>query len=135
MRALGTITLPGVARSAPRARGFVRGLVPDVEPDALADVALCVDELVANACEHSASGAGGTVTVTVTVSADGALLRVTVLDDGGTDGKPCVRGDAWSEGGRGLQLVEALAAGWGSQAGRRGTVVWAEFRIRSMCAT
>ncbi|QFG23055.1 ATP-binding protein [Actinomadura sp. WMMB 499] len=127
MRELGTVSLAGVARSAPRARKFVRRLVPDAAPDVLADVALCVDELVANACEHTASGAGGTVTVVV--SGDGSRLRVTVLDDGGSDGKPCVRGDAWSEGGRGLQLVEALSAGWGSHAGPHGTAVWAEFRL------
>lgn len=125
MRPLGTITLPGMPRSAPEARAFVRGLVPDAEPDALADVSLCVDELVANACEHTASGAGGTVTVVV--SAGDEVLRVTVLDDGGTDGKPCVQTDAWSEGGRGLQLVEALSTGWGSHAAPRGTAVWAQF--------
>lgn len=126
MRLLGTITLPGVAKSAPQARAFVRRLAPHVEREAMDDIVLCVDELVANACEHTASGAGGQVTLIVSAARN--VMRVTVIDEGGTHGKPCVRTDSWSEHGRGLLLVEALSLGWGSHAALNGTAVWAEFR-------
>jgi anti-sigma regulatory factor (Ser/Thr protein kinase) len=135
MRLLGTTSLPGVARSAPEARAFVHRLAPHIEVEALADIALCVDELVANACEHTASGIGGQVTVIV--SAAHEVLRVTVLDDGGTEGGPCVREEACGEDGRGLRLVDALATAWGSHQALGGTAVWAEFHapsgVRTSC--
>ncbi|GAA0267511.1 ATP-binding protein [Actinomadura nitritigenes] len=125
MRLLGTTTLPGVARSAPEARAFVRRVAPHIDAEALADITLCVDELVANACEHTASGLGGRVTVIV--SAAEGTLRVTVLDDGGTGGAPCVRDAPCGEDGRGLRLVDALSTAWGSHGALGGTAVWAEF--------
>ncbi|MEU8344773.1 Anti-sigma regulatory factor (Ser/Thr protein kinase) [Actinomadura meyerae] len=126
MRFLGTITMPGEPRSARVARDFVSGVATHVDGEALADVALCVDELVANACEHTASGAGGHVTVVVSARED--LLRVTVLDQGGGQKQPRVRSDPYAEDGRGLFLVEALSKSWGSHPSLNGTAVWAEFR-------
>jgi anti-sigma regulatory factor (Ser/Thr protein kinase) len=88
------------------------------------DVAvLLASELFGNSVLHSGSGfPGGTVTVAV-VAEDG-IVRVEVTDRGGP-GVPRLRsagGDA--EGGRGLELVATLAAGWGWR--RRGgrTVTW-----------
>ncbi|WP_030170494.1 ATP-binding protein [Spirillospora albida] len=127
MNLLGTLTLPGEARSAGRARAFVRDVAAHVHEDTMADIALCVDELVANACEHTASGVGGQVVVIVSASRD--VLRVTVLDEGGTDGKPRVRTDLSAEDGRGLLLVDALSTTWNSHAALKGTAVWAEFAI------
>lgn len=127
MRVLGTISLPGVPRSAPEARGFVRRTVEarlELDPCTSGDVELCVDELVANACEHTASGCGGRVTVTV--GAGRGILRVTVADEGGTDGKPHVAA-GFGEDGRGLRLVDALALCWGVDEKAAGTEVWAEF--------
>lgn len=126
MRNLGTINLPGIAQSAPQARAFVRKAVPGLDDETLADIALCVDELVANACEHTASGRGGRVMVAVGES--GGTVRITVTDDGGAAGKPCVRDEPTCEDGRGLRLVEALSTGWGSHGAARGTAVWADFR-------
>ncbi|MFA1549657.1 ATP-binding protein [Actinomadura chokoriensis] len=125
MRLLGTITMPGVPRSAQTARAFVRRIAPHIEDEAMADVVLCVDELVANACEHTASGTGGQVTVVVSARED--VLRVTVLDQGGAQEQPRVRTDTFSEDGRGLFLVDALSKSWGSHPALNGTVVWAEF--------
>ncbi|NVI86126.1 ATP-binding protein [Actinomadura sp. BRA 177] len=126
MRFLGTITVPGVPRSAQVARAFVSGVAPDVDDEAMADIVLCVDELVANACEHTASGTGGQVTVVVSARED--ILRVTVLDQGGAQGQPRVRTEICSEDGRGLFLVDALSKSWGCQPALNGTAVWAEFR-------
>ena len=130
MKLLGTITMPGVPKSAQAARAFVRGLAPDVEDEAMADIVLCVDELVANACEHTASGTDdGEVTVIVSTGED--VLRVTVLDQGGTRGRPRVRRTPCSEDGRGLLLVDALSKSWGTHSALRGTAVWAEFHTMS----
>ncbi|XRQ09483.1 ATP-binding protein [Actinomadura welshii] len=125
MKLLGTITVPGVPKSAQAARAFVRGMAPHIEDEAMADIVLCVDELVANACEHTASGTGGQVTVIVSTGED--VLRVTVLDQGGTQGRPRVQSDPCAENGRGLLLVDALAKSWGSHPALNGTAVWAEF--------
>ncbi|TDD79513.1 ATP-binding protein [Actinomadura darangshiensis] len=125
MRLLGTITMPGVARSAQAARAFVRGIAPPMDIAAMDDIVLCVDELVANAVEHTASGTGGQVTVVVSARED--VLRVTVLDQGGTQEQPCVRTESCSEDGRGLLLVDALSKSWGSHPALKGTAVWAEF--------
>ncbi|MBA8950384.1 ATP-binding protein [Actinomadura namibiensis] len=127
MNLLGVISLPGVARSAPEARAFVRRVVGD-GGDLLGDLVLCVDELVANACEHTASGRGGRVSMLVE-GTDGAL-RVTVVDDSGSATKPCVRTEVCGEDGRGLRLVEALSSGWGVAEAGGGTAVWVEFRRR-----
>jgi anti-sigma regulatory factor (Ser/Thr protein kinase) len=133
MRLLGTTSLPGVARSAPEARAFVRRVAPHIEAEALADIVLCVDELVANACEHTASGLGGRVTVIVSAAEE--TLRVTVLDDGGTGGAPQVRAAPCGEDGRGLWLVDALSTAWGSHSALGGTAVWAEFHAPAAART
>lgn len=126
MRNLGVINLPGVARSAPEARAFVRRTLPGMESWTMDDIALCVDELVANACEHTSSGRGGRVMVVVSASPD--VLRVTVIDNGGADDKPCVRDESGAVNGRGLRLVEALSTGWGAHEALGGTAVWADFQ-------
>ncbi|TMR29321.1 ATP-binding protein [Actinomadura geliboluensis] len=118
--------MPGEPRSARVARAFVSGVATHVDGEALADVVLCVDELVANACEHTASGTGGQVTVVVSARED--VLRVTVLDQGGAQKQPQVRIDSYAEDGRGLFLVDALSKSWGSHPSLNGTAVWAEFR-------
>lgn len=130
MRLVGVLTAPGVTRSAPLARAFLTRLARmydliDVTEETLADLVLCVDELVANACEHTASGRGGRVAVYV--ETDSAAVRLTVRDDGGALTEPRVQPEACGEGGRGLWLVEALSTAWGSHE----TSVWAEFPCRS----
>lgn len=127
VRIVGTLRLPGTAACAGRARRYARRLVGSVaEVDDLDDVELCVDELFANAVEHTASGRGGRVSVVV--SLHGGAVRVTVVDDGGSPTKPFVRRDSYDEGGRGLWLVERLSRRWGSDpAEHGGNAVWAEF--------
>ncbi|MFF5262442.1 ATP-binding protein [Actinomadura viridis] len=126
-RVLGAISLPGVTRSAPEARAFVgriAGACLRVAEDVRGDIDLCVSEMVANACEHTASGKGGRIGVVVAVKRE--VVRVTVVDDGGAAGTPHVA-EAYGENGRGLLLVEALALDWGVDEARTGTAVWAEF--------
>ncbi|MET9398740.1 ATP-binding protein [Kitasatospora sp. NPDC002965] len=88
--------------------------------DALADVELCAGELIANAVEH----AGGRCTLTVRWSS--ALLRIEVADTCPTLRRPAPapEPDQDATDGRGLLLVEALAAAWGWEPAGTGKVVW-----------
>jgi anti-sigma regulatory factor (Ser/Thr protein kinase) len=79
--------------------------------------------------QHSDSGRpGGTVTVTVAVTAGEVLIEVT--DDGGA-GHPAPRpaGAGDDEDGRGLRLVQELAAGWGYFGGKGRLSTWFELKL------
>ncbi|MEO3812720.1 ATP-binding protein [Sphaerisporangium sp. B11E5] len=131
----GYVTLPGRVEQVAMARGFVRRVLGG---DPLLDsVLLVVSELVSNSVVHSRSSLpGGSVTVYVLHA--GARVRVEVLDDGAR-GFPCMRPtdgaalpgwvgalDTIEVGGRGLRLVDAVAACWGVTLRHRRTVTWAE---------
>lgn len=107
--------LPGTVKSAGAARRLaaetlaIAGSCP-----AANDVAVVVDELVANAVEHTRSGRGGQVRVTV-AAAPGEWVLLLVGDDGTDDGSvPSVPEQrASAEDGRGLLLVAALSDAYG----------------------
>ncbi|GLW98578.1 ATP-binding protein [Microtetraspora sp. NBRC 16547] len=88
------------------------------------DCVLLTSEIATNAVVHSRSGEGGSFTLTVSCTED--RVRVCVQDEGSAD-PPCA-GHAVSNGtsGRGLPLLDALAARWGMirEAGRN--QVWFE---------
>ena len=76
---------------------------------------LLVSELVTNSLRHGRSGRpGGTVAILVVITSDEVLIGVT--DDGGTS-EPVLQSadedDGEAESGRGLHLVDQLAARWG----------------------
>jgi hypothetical protein len=88
--------------------------------DRLDDAAVIVTELATNAVMH----AGTEFTVTVSDRPDGTV-RIGVSDRGGAPPRP--RRAAPLEGsGRGLSLIAALAAAWGTERLPGGKVVWAE---------
>jgi anti-sigma regulatory factor (Ser/Thr protein kinase) len=121
-----TVTLAGRAERARAARSFVSEVLGPGHP--CGDVAvLLVSEIFSNSVRHSGSGAAGE-TVTVAVRAGDGTVRIEVTDRAAA-GTPELRpGDCDAEGGRGRQLVAALAARWGSR--RRGgrLVTWFELR-------
>ncbi|TPQ15651.1 ATP-binding protein [Streptomyces sporangiiformans] len=88
--------------------------------------ALVVAELAANAVTHGhVQGRGFRLTLTAEAS---DTLRIEVADPRG-DRRPLVRrtGSPTDEAGRGLLLVDALTARWGSEPWPpSGKVVWAE---------
>ena len=86
--------------------------------DDVADVAeLLVSELVTNAVLHA-----GTV-VRLRILGDGSGVRIEVSD--GMEAKPSRRRySAEAATGRGLGLVEALAADWGTRSDGAGKTVW-----------
>jgi anti-sigma regulatory factor (Ser/Thr protein kinase) len=92
----------------------------------LGDLLLAASELAANALKHSTPAADGTISVTVIVRAGTILIAVT--DGGHPHSTPHLsppQDDA--EGGRGLQLIAALAARWGFTRDPAASTTWCEF--------
>ncbi|MEU9981038.1 ATP-binding protein [Streptomyces sp. NPDC050856] len=117
-------TLPREPGSAATARRLVRvALTAWGLDDVAEDGALIVTELVANAVRHARRDS-----VRVVVERPGASrVRIGVVD---LSKAPPMRGEPGpeDEGGRGLVLVAALAADWGTEPLPWGKRVWAELR-------
>jgi anti-sigma regulatory factor (Ser/Thr protein kinase) len=86
------------------------------------DTVLIVSELVTNAVRYD----GPSVHLHVQLRA--GVLRV-VVHDGASAPDTKVQADDDAEGGRGLQIVEALARSWGVQPVPNGKNVWAELDV------
>ena len=87
------------------------------------DVILCISELAANAVLHSDSRRpGGTFAVRID-SCPGAYIRIEVDDDGG----PWLTPAPDPQSGRGLDIINVLAAEWGIATSPAGRTVWAHF--------
>lgn len=114
------MTLRADPRSARAARRFVSATLGRWKCDHVVDmVSLLTSELVANAVLH----AGSPVVVTVTLSP--TAVRVDVADTG--PGRPERRNvPVQSTSGRGLALVDSMAARWGVAESRPGKSVWFE---------
>src|SRR4051812_13710697 len=110
------------AASVPLARRRVAGVVRaegwcDRRVD---EVALITTELVTNAVQHARTP------FTVTVDLTGARLRVEIRDGCTTRPVADFKPSEADFGGRGLQIVAALADGWGVQPDLGGKSVWFE---------
>jgi anti-sigma regulatory factor (Ser/Thr protein kinase) len=119
-----TARFPGRPEAAHAARDLARAVLGPGHP-CRDDADLCATELVANAVAYSRSGLlpGGTVTVTVQAEPRGALIRV--RDQGGPGAPaPGSAPAGLGEHGRGLVLVGALAAEWGTETEGAGRVTW-----------
>lgn len=113
--------LAGTRFAARQARELLRDALGNDHPLAR-DAALAISELVSNAVAHSRSGQpGGTIAIAITARRDD--VRIEVRDAGGP-GAPVVRTAQEGEHGRGLQIIEALAAGWGTRATSTGRSTW-----------
>ncbi|MGC5009576.1 ATP-binding protein [Streptosporangium sp. DT93] len=127
---LGHAEFAGTPCSVATMRAWARHLLNGkVANTALDDVVLLLSEVVTNSVVHSDSGrtAGGSVTVCLGLG--GGMVHAEVIDDGSEASLPFVRATGLdSDGGRGLFLVEAMAAGWGVHHDTEaGTAVW--FRV------
>lgn len=118
-------TFPSAPVSAGRARAFVDAALAGAGLDHLAYTAtLLVSELVANAVLHS----GTPLEVVVQCGED--RVRVEVHD--GNPHLPVRKHYSTMSGtGRGLLLVERMAAGWGSDRTAGGKAVWFELDANS----
>ncbi|MFE7167403.1 ATP-binding protein [Streptomyces sp. NPDC057616] len=111
----------GLARHRVRDHLADWGHPPD-DP-ALADAVLLVSELATNVVRHGPL-LEREFEVAVTALADGSCL-IEVSDEGRLEPRLRVVGD-WEEAGRGLHLVESVAAAWGVWSrGHHGKTVWA----------
>jgi len=126
MNHLETIDLAPV-RHAPRlARTFTaetlaRWSVGGEDVDA---VRLVVSELVTNAVRH----ARASQSITLELSRHDDVVRVMVSDESTSPPEPGDLTSQTAEGGRGVELVDALADRWGSEPRRGGKTVWCELR-------
>jgi anti-sigma regulatory factor (Ser/Thr protein kinase) len=121
----GSVTIGALAGQVGVARAFVGGVLGAGYP-CLEVAVLLACELVTNSVRHGGSAvAGGQVTVTV--SAGGGVVRVAVAERAGP-GVPVLVPDAGGEavGGRGMRLVDMLAARWGYERGGGRAVAWFE---------
>src|ERR1700730_7867016 len=108
---------PEQSREAPRSLASVLNGCPVAD-----DAILCVSELAANSCVHSASGqAGGTFTVRAEIH-QGDYVWIEVEDSGGPWNQRA-HPDAHPHG---LDIVRAYAADWGIDGDPlTGWIVWA----------
>ncbi|MEX2621502.1 MAG: response regulator [Egibacteraceae bacterium] len=114
------VELPASLTSGREARRFLRATLPGWgAEDLLDDAQLLTSELVNNAIVHASSA------VRVRLRFADRCLRIEVTDAGAgaLQRQPGRRGDT---SGRGLHLVDVLAASWGTSADRDGKVVWFE---------
>jgi serine/threonine-protein kinase RsbW len=116
-----TVTYPG---SAEHIRAVRAGLRPLLNGCPMADdVILCASELAANAALHSNSRLpGGTFTLRAEIS-PGHYARIEVEDNGG----PWTPAITKSTGNHGLDIVRALATGWGTNGNYMIRITWAQF--------
>jgi anti-sigma regulatory factor (Ser/Thr protein kinase) len=110
------------AQAPALARRFVSDLLQRLEHSALLeDAKLVVSELATNAVIHARSS------FTVEVHSRGTGVRLSVRDASPT--KPTLGNcDALAGSGRGLRLIDMLAANWGVELADDGKTVWAELR-------
>jgi anti-sigma regulatory factor (Ser/Thr protein kinase) len=103
------------------ARHFVEARLRESTPSELVDDAtLLTTELAANAVRHSRTGR-----IELSVEWEDSRVRVEVAD-GSREPPMVLRPDPMASGGRGLQLVDALATRWGFERHAEGKVVWFE---------
>jgi anti-sigma regulatory factor (Ser/Thr protein kinase) len=117
---------PAVRGSVPSARRFVAGAVADVPPEVSAAVALIATELASNSVQHASSA------FAIRVEQLPDRIRIEVEDDGA--GQPVLGSpDPGATSGRGLQIVSALADGWGVIPRDRaeGKTVWVTIALRA----
>jgi CheY-like chemotaxis protein len=118
------IDLPHPLSSVAVARDFVRETLAEWGiDDPVDDALLVVSELAANALTHAESS------YRVRLSATALALRIEGDDDGNGTPEPRPLTDT-DESGRGLYLVDSLAASWGMEAGDgEGKRIWAELAL------
>ena len=119
-----SIQLAADAASPGRARVFVAEHLEQWGLHSLIDAAtLLTSELVTNGVRHAGTGMELVISRT-----DDSTVRVAVTDRAPDVDVRVRRSGSNAEGGRGLFLVEQLAAGWGSSVDADAKTVWFELR-------
>jgi hypothetical protein len=119
-----TVRAPGLARRFCGAAIGARLGPADGTAALIEESQLVASELVSNAI------AAGCTEASITVSVRPTTVRLSVYDN--ASGLPCIaRRDPRALGGRGLMLVDSLAARWGVETMPDGKRVWADLDITS----
>jgi anti-sigma regulatory factor (Ser/Thr protein kinase) len=116
----------GGPASVGEARRFVRRALHDwdVDDSVIETATLCLSELVTNAVIHTHGGC------VVRIVLREGVVAVSVRDAGTASAARLeTAADPLQVHGRGLQLVEALAAGWGHEIDAHGLSVWFELEV------
>ncbi|MFF7728887.1 ATP-binding protein [Streptomyces sp. NPDC008001] len=125
-RATHALSLPATERSVAAARRFSRQLLAEWGLHDLADdTALLLSELVTNAVVHVPGTSRG---IQLVLSRSQGHLVAQVTDTGGYLPR-CGEAGPDSENGRGMWLVEQIAAQWGHHASGNGKTVWFTLRL------
>jgi anti-sigma regulatory factor (Ser/Thr protein kinase) len=115
------LALPADATAPRRARALLQEAARAwaVDDELYHDAAMVVTELVANAVDHARTPS------TLTLGLDGRGLRLAVRDGNPRQAPRPRPVDPAAPRGRGLQMVQALAASWGVTQHSDGKTVWA----------
>ena len=97
------------------------------DDESIDTVTLVASELVGNAIRHAGVAEHSELDVGWTVGADEVYLTV---EDPSPEPPKRRYATAESRSGRGLAIVDTLAAAWGSEPTPRGKRVWAEIRVK-----
>ena len=114
----GSYSLPNSLRSPALARMLVRQALENCPPERVETAELLVSELVTNAVRHAETGVVLNISVVPTI-------RIAV-DDSSCDHLSARLAAVDKDTGRGLAIVEALAAAWGCESAPQGKRVWFE---------
>lgn len=127
---LGEVTIPRLTERVTYARHQVVGIaagIQGISGTALYVIELLASEVITNAVVHTKTDV---VTVEVTADEAAGTLRVAARDDGsGGPIRVTTTTDPLSDHGRGLRLVQKLAARWGVDIGDQECVVWFEVKL------
>jgi anti-sigma regulatory factor (Ser/Thr protein kinase) len=118
-RNVARVVLPATPIAARKAREIVAERCAAFDSDVIETALLLTSELVTNAVIHGRSD------VSLQVSVEDGVLRVDVADDNSRHPQPQPL-DAEALDGRGLQIVQLLAARWGVDDEPLGKRVWFE---------
>lgn len=99
-----------------RGRGWDEAMVHDAE--------IVTSELLTNAVRHARPLSDGTIRVRWKVRAETVEIDVTDGGSSGTAPRPAPSA-LWSDAGRGLRIVRAIAHEWGVTEDRTGHLIWA----------
>lgn len=120
--------LDGIPQAAGQARALARDLLGTGHPS-VNDAALILSELVSNSVTHSRSGRdGGTLAIAVEMAPGPGDVHIKVRDAGGPHAPAQAEPGPDSEHGRGLAIVTALAAEWGTQTSPAGRSTWCRLK-------
>lgn len=118
-----TLPLLAVPEEVPRLRRVLQLHLCDWNLPHVVDAAqLCATELLANVIHHV--GPGNPVTLTTAMR--GTHVRLALRDPGSTGLPTLGKPDEDDEAGRGLMLIDAVAAGWGIVLHDHGKTIWVE---------